>query len=261
MRWAAGLGILCGVAYLAITAFLYSQQTRLIYPAPDMVSPLSAGFEDVVLTTSDGLELRSFYRVAQDGKPTAIYFHGNGGTLYGSVVATEQIAAAGYGLLLVEYRGYGGNAGSPSEEGFYADGRAALAFLKDRGIAEADTVLMGNSIGTGTAVQLATEITPKALLLTAPFTSLPDVASEVLWWLPARLLIRDTYDSKSKLADVTAPVLVLHGSVDELIPYTQGEQLAATSTGAEFQLFDGEGHNLIFTPSVQAAQVEWLAGL
>lgn len=261
MRWLIGIGLLCGAVYIAVTGFLYSQQTQLIYPAPDMISPLPAGFEEVVLTTSDGIELRSFYRPASAGQPTAVYFHGNGGTLYGSLVATEQIAAAGYGLLLVEYRGYGGNAGSPSEDGFYADGRAALAFLRERQIAESDTILMGNSIGTGTAVQLATEITPKALLLTAPFTSLPDVAADVLWWLPVRLLIRDQYDSHAKIGDVNAPILVLHGSADELIPHQQGQALAAETARADFQLFAGEGHNLIFTPAVQAAQVEWLAGL
>lgn len=261
MRWLIGFALLCGIIYAGVAAFLYSQQIRLIYPSPDLVSPLPAGFEEVFLSTTDGLELRSFYRPAEAEQPTVVYFHGNGGTLYGSLVATEQVAALGYGMLLVEYRGYGGNAGTPSEQGFYADGRAALAFLAERDIAEGQIILMGNSIGTGTAVQLATEITPKALVLSVPFTSLPDVASEVLWWLPVRALIRDRYDNQTKIAQIDAPTLIVHGSADTLIPYQQGEALAEASPDAEFILFDGEGHDLIFTSAVQVAQAEWLAAL
>ncbi|MGB7373041.1 alpha/beta hydrolase [Pontixanthobacter sp.] len=261
MHRLTGFVLFCGIIYAGITAILYAQQTRLIYPSPDIVSPLPDGFEEVFLQTADGLELRSFYRRAGAGQPTVVYFHGNGGTLYGSVVATEQVAALGYGLLLVEYRGYGGNAGTPCEQGFYADGRAALAFLTGQDIAKGQIIVMGNSIGTGTAVQLATEISPKALVLSAPFTSLPDAASEVLWWLPVRPLIRDTYDNASKIGQITAPTLIVHGSNDTLIPYQHGEALAEAGPAAEFILFDAEGHDLIFTPAVQAAQAAWLAAL
>ncbi|MDN3646795.1 alpha/beta hydrolase [Pontixanthobacter aestiaquae] len=258
MRWLIGAVSVAVIAYLAVAALLYFQQGRMIYPAPQDVVPLPAGFEEVALETADGLTLRSFYKPADEGRPTAVYFHGNGGTLLGSAAATSRLGQKGYGLLLVEYRGYGGNAGEPSEAGFYQDGRAALAFLEARGVQQDQTILIGNSIGGGTATQMATEIQPKALILVAPFTSVPDVASAALPWVPVHLLVRDQFDNTAKMAKIDAPVLVQHGSADTMIPSVHGETLADMAPNGLFQSFDGAGHDLIFDPAPQSAQYVWL---
>lgn len=261
MRFLIGLIGAIGFAYMAIAALVYFQQSKFIYPAPQEVVPLAEGFDEVELETSDGLKLRAFFRAAKAGMPTAIFFHGNGGTLSGSVIATDRLKREGMGLLLLEYRGYGGNVGEPSEEGFYRDGRAAIAYLQRFGIHQGDIVLIGNSIGGGTATQMATEIMPKALILSSAFTSLPDVASEKMAWLPIRLLAKDKFDNRAKIGGVKAPIFIQHGLSDDLIPPHHGERLAAATTLATFQTFTGAGHELAFLTEPQSTQFYWLMAL
>ena len=247
--------------YALLVVLVWSQQTRLLYPAPQEAVPLSPGFEETELRTADGLRLRAFYLQAQPGKRTVVYFHGNGGSLLGATLETEALADAGLGLLLVAYRGYGGNPGAPSESGLYADGRAAMAFLADREIPARETVLVGNSMGSGVATQIATEFAPAGLVLSAGYTSLPDVAASKMPWLPVRHLMRDHYDNASKLRDLDIPVLVLHGRADTLIPHTHGETLANAAPDGQLVLFEGVGHDLSFHPEPQAAMASWIAAL
>lgn len=244
--------------YFAVMFLAWSFQDRLIYPAPqELVQPVS-GYDLAMLETQDGLQLRAFYRASRRGKPTLVYFHGNGGTLRGSMAANAAMAEAGYGLLLVNYRGYGRNPGEPSEQGFYQDGRAAMTWLTKAGVAPSDTIIAGNSIGSGTATQMASEFAPRALILTAPFTSLVDVASEKVSWLPASLLLRDTFDNADKIGSLGMPILIQHGTQDGLIPVHHGKALADISGSATFQPFENVGHDLVFLPETQAQRLAWL---
>lgn len=249
------------IAYAVMVAILWAMQDRFIYPAPDRIVEPPPGFEIGMLQTDDGLALRSFTRDASQGLPTIVYFHGNGSSLDGALRATQRLGEAGYGLLLVEYRGYGGNPGSPSEQGFYRDGRAAMTWLAQQGIPPAETIVIGNSIGSGTAVQMAAEYGPRALLLTAPFTSLPEVAQDALPFVPARLLMRDRYDNAAKIARLEMPVFIMHGTADNVVPFAHGEELAAIAPAASFVPIEGAGHELSFTARGQAAQLEWLSQL
>ncbi|NJO14030.1 MAG: prolyl oligopeptidase family serine peptidase [Rhizobiales bacterium] len=164
-----------------------------------------------------------------------------------------------YGVLLVEYRGYGGNPGGLREQGFYRDGRAAMAFLAAQGFTPAQTVIVGNSIGSGTAMQMAREYEPAALILSSPFTSLTDAVAEKAPLIPVRLLLRDQFDNADKVQALKAPMLVLHGTADAVVPFAHGKRMAKVGAPATFIPFEGEGHDLTFTPEAQAAQVAWLA--
>lgn len=258
MRWLAGLLAIAAIAYIAVAALLYFQQGRFIYPAPQQIAALPNGFAEARLTTADGLSLRAVYKPASAGMATAVYFHGNGGTLTGSAAATSRLVAQGYGALLVEYRGYGGNPGTPSEEGFYQDGRAAIGFLAKQGIAADQVILIGNSVGSGPAMQLAMEIQPKALIIAAAFTSLPDAAADAIWWLPVSLLMRDRFDNAAKISELTVPVLIQHGRQDSLIAHSHGERLAQLAPDATFETYEIAGHEVIFTPQAQISQIKWL---
>jgi fermentation-respiration switch protein FrsA (DUF1100 family) len=255
------------LAYAAILALLYSQQSRLIYPAPQDVPPLTPGYTEVFLQTDDGLSLRAFYQEAWDGLPTVLYFHGNGGTLAGASVSNRAIAEAGVGVLLVEYRGYGGNAGEPSEEGFYRDADAALRWLEAQEIAPTDTVVIGNSIGSGSATYTTAQLVqrgspPAALILIAPFTSLPEAASDQLWWLPVHAFMRDTFPNQKRLEELSqVPVLIQHGTEDNVVGYSHGQALAQAYAAAEFQSFEGSGHALSFEQRSQKARLEWITDL
>lgn len=258
-RW--GLRILgaLALAYAAMVGGLYAAQDRFIYPAPQTRHNPAPGFAAEMLTTADGLALQAHWRAPAEGRPSIVFFHGNGGSLALAAQEMRGFAAEGYGVLLVEYRGYGGNPGSPSEEGFYRDGRAAMAFLAKRGIAPARTVIVGHSLGTGTASQMAQEFAPAALVLLAPFTSLPDVAAEAMPLVPARWLVRGRFDNLAKVPGLAVPVLILHGTADRVVPFALGERLAGAAPRATFRALGGAGHMISMEAEVQAAQLEWLA--
>jgi pimeloyl-ACP methyl ester carboxylesterase len=195
------------------------------------------------------------YAPAAPGEATVAFFHGNGDQLATVAPVLAGWHAAGLGVLAVEYPGYGGTAGSPSEESIYAAARAALGHLQGAlGVPRAQTVLVGQSLGTGVATQLASEGQGARLLLISPFTSIPDVGQRVFPFLPVRWLVQDRFDSLSKAQKVRCPVLVLHGTRDEVVPFALGERLAAAFPSATFQPVQGAGHNdLLDRPEVEEA--------
>lgn len=243
---------LCGVGLL----FLF--QRTLIYPAPQGPQPMPAGFENVSLKTADKLTIKAAWHPGAPDKPTIIFFHGNGDSLPGAAEATKRLAKAGYGILLADYRGYGENPGEPTEAGLMRDGRAALAFVRQQGIEPERLVIMGASLGTGIATQLATEQSPAALVLVSPYTRLPDVAAAVFPWAPTNRLMLDRFDSIDKMDKIRAPVLVLHARNDKVIPYKQGVALAEALPESTLLSFDDEGHQLQFTAPAQTATIAWL---
>jgi hypothetical protein len=252
--------VLVIAAYLAIVVLLAANQGRIIYPAPPPQG-VPAGYSPIELRTADGLTLVMGYRRAREGLPTVLFFHGNGMVWPEGIYVTDLLASRGYGMLLAEYRGYNGNPGTPSEQGLYHDARAALAFLAAQGVAKSDTVLMGLSVGSGPAVQLATENDVRALILISPVASLPATTNAAYPWLPARWLLRDRYDNLAKLPRVEAPVLILHGDADRLIPRAHAERLAAANPNAEIVLLPGRGHNMAADALVQRLQLEFLERL
>nr|WP_310523360.1 hypothetical protein [Polymorphobacter sp.] len=244
------------IAVIALSALWFFQRS-LIYPAPPSRAIAVPGYSRVTLATDDGLTLTALYRPAAAGRSTLVFFHGNADTLEGSAVAVAGPVAAGHGALLPEYRGYGGNPGTPGEAGFYADGRAALAFLRQNGIADQDIVIVGNSIGSGIATELATTGDFGGLALVSAYTSLPNVVAEALR-LPLGPLVRDRFENLAKLPRVTTPVLVLHGDRDAVIGFAHGRALGAVP-GVRFLAFPGVGHELAYLPQAQAALTTWLA--
>ncbi len=236
-------------------------QRYFIYPAPKGEGRDAPGFEEVLYQTADGLELSAGYRAGSNGMPTIVYFHGNGADWQSSVVATDRLTPAGYGVFAAEYRGYRGNPGSPSEEGLYADGRAAIAWLKARGVSPNQVVLIGNSIGSGVAKQMATEIDARAVVLISPFASLPQGAGEKLWWLPVDLLMLDRFNNLAKMPQITAPILLLHGDADEVIPHHHSQQLAQANPAAELVIFAGAGHDLAWHDKAEQAVLQFLEAL
>jgi fermentation-respiration switch protein FrsA (DUF1100 family) len=233
-------------------------QGALLYPAPQGKPAPPLGFEEIKLVAEDGVQTRAFYRKARAGMPTVLYYHGNGETLSGSLTGTRHLAEAGYGLLLPEYRGYGGQSGTPGEAGFYADGRAALEWLSAQAISADQTIISGYSIGSGTAVQMAVEREPAALILNAPFRSLTGLVSDKFPWLPVSLLLRDRFDSEAKLANFGKPVLMTHGERDTLIPPSNTLSLSKVIKDHEYHWFADLGHNDMYHNAVLERQLEWL---
>ena len=217
------------VAYGALVGGLYLFQRQLLY-FPDKAHPELLGLEklgvrEVTLSTEDGLSHLSWYLPGRPGRPVIVYLHGNGGHIGYRAERLLRLAREGYGVLMAEYRGYGGNPGTPSEAGFYADGRAALGFLDRERVAPNRLVLYGESLGAGVAVELAAQHQIAALILEAPPTSVAEVAQCHFPFVPAARLVTDRFDSLSRIAKVRAPILVLHGERDRVVPVRFGRAL------------------------------------
>jgi hypothetical protein len=251
-------------SYAAVTGGLYAFQRQLMYypstAQPDRVLAGLAEMREVSLRTEDGLDLSAWYREAEPGKPTVVLFHGNAGHIGHRGGKARLFIDVGLGMLLVEYRGYGGNPGSPTEQGLYRDGRAALSFLTARGIPGRHIVLYGESLGTGVAVRVAGERAPRdpvgGLILEAPFTSIADVAAHQYPFVPARYLVKDRFDADRWIAEVAAPLLILHGLEDRIVPVRFGKRLfEAAREPKEARWIAGAGHNDIF---FQGAETEVL---
>lgn len=250
--------------YLLMVGALYALQRPMIFradlsPAPPDLRGIP-GFQEVSYRTEDGLDLRALYRPAAPGGLTLVYFHGNADGLSGSLRVTERLGAEGYGLFLVAYRGYDGNPGSPTERGLYADGRGAMAWLSGHGVPASDTVLVGNSLGSGPATEMAATMAVAGLVLISGYTSLPDVAASAYPFVPVRLLMRDRFDNIGKIGRVSAPILILHGTADWTIPFDHATALAAAAgKRAQVVPFEGSGHELVGSPSLSPVIGRWLA--
>jgi len=176
-----------------------------------------------------------------------VYLHGNAGSLAHRASKVWPYLDRGWGVLLVAWRGYSGNPGRPTEEGLYRDGRAAVGFLDRQGIAPNRIVLYGESLGSGVAVQLATERTPGALVLEAPFSSLVDAGAAHYPIFPVRWVVRDRFDSLAKIGAARAPVLVMHGERDQVVPVGLGRRLLDAAREPKQGVFVPQaGHNDLY---------------
>lgn len=239
--------LFAAAAYGAVVAVATVFQRSLQYfPFGDPGTPAEAGvpeMREVMLSTADGLSLLSWYAPGRDGRATILYLHGNGFNLSARGPLVRPFLDAGFGVLLVSWRGYGGNPGKPTEAGLMEDGRAGLAFLKAEDIPAERIVLYGESIGSGIAVPLAAEARVGAVVLESPFTSAVDVGRKYYWYLPVRWLTWDRYNTAARIAGINAPLLVVHGTADHIIPVEMGKRLfALAAEPKELVLVEGAGH-------------------
>jgi fermentation-respiration switch protein FrsA (DUF1100 family) len=210
--------------------------------------------EEVVLDTSDGERVIVWHVPPRGQKPVVLYFHGNGASLRWRVDRFRTLIADGTGLVALSYRGYGGSSGSPTEPGLLSDASATYAFALTR-YPPARIALWGESLGSGVAVALAAEKPVGHVVLESPFTSAVDVAAGRYWFVPVRLLMKDQFRSDLRIGKVTAPVLVLHGERDRIVPIVLGERLyAMINAPKRFVRFPDAGHNDIGARAVAAAR-------
>ncbi len=233
-------------AVVAVAAFVL--QRRLMYfPDSERVSPASfnlAGVKERSIDAPDGARLVTWHAPATPGQPTLLYFHGNAGNLASRSERLRRFIARGYGVLFLSYRGYGGSTGSPSESANVADGKLAYATLIKDGVAPEDIIVYGESLGSGVAVQVAADNTVGGLVLDAPYTSIVDVAALAYPYLPVRPFMLDRYETMLYLPRVKAPLLVMHGEDDRVIPVGMGKAVyAAANAPKEIVTFPRAGHS------------------
>jgi fermentation-respiration switch protein FrsA (DUF1100 family) len=260
--------ILLAVALMGQAWAFSSLEERSLYH-PDMAgfpkNPLDAivlpdfrvKVQEVYFNTSDNVRLNGWYIPAASGKPSFVFAHGNGGNIGDRWTIVQRLASRGYGVLALDYRGYGRSEGSPSEAGLYRDMEAASNYLlTERQVPYSQQIALGGSIGSGVAVDVATRIPYRAVVLYAAYTSTPDVAAHLrdthqLGWLgvlPLRFIMRQHFDSLSKMHQIQSPLLIMHGENDEMMPLSMPRALygQAASPYKKLLIIPDAGHNDVF---------------
>jgi uncharacterized protein len=274
-----GITLLVVAALLAaFLGLLWLSQRRLIYfPTPGPVPPAASvlpAAEDVTFETADGLRLHGWFVPAaagsgagrpEPGGPAVLVCNGNAGDRSMRAALAAALSRLGLAVLLFDYRGYGGNPGSPSEDGLAADARAALAYLAARPeVDPARVVYFGESLGAAVALRLAAERPPAALVLRSPFVSLVEVGRAHYPVLPVSLLLRDRYDASALVGRLAAPLLVVAGARDRIVPARLSRRLFDAAPQPKRLVVLDAGHNdldLLAGPRLQAELRAFLAGV
>lgn len=252
-RLAVGVSLAYGVTSIALWTqlekrFVFFPVAELLYTPNDV----NLEYEDVRIQTSDGLALQGWFipgKVETGSNVTWLWFHGNGGNLghrIGELALAHHRTEAN--IFIFDYRGYGESEGAPSEKGTYLDSRAVMEYLSSwSDVDPGRIVYLGHSLGAAVAVELALTQPPMAMVLVSPFASVRDMANLTLPFPPIGWLVRNHYDSISRIQQLDVPVLVLHGDQDETVPISQGRKLyEAANQPKRFQVLEGAAHNDTF---------------
>lgn len=252
------------ITYAITLAFLYFNQRNLLY-FPDRTRPNPAdhgaeGVQIITVKTADGLTLEGWYFPPRIGKKVIVHFHGNASTAAARMPRLRPFIESGYGVLLAEYRGYGGNSGAPTEAGLYEDARAYLKFLlESKKLPKDRIVLYGESLGSGVATQMATEFPAAALILEAPFTSVTEVAQKIYFYVTVARLLKDRFESIKKIASINMPLLIVHGDRDRTVPIEFGQKLFdAAREPKQFELITGATHDDLYDHDAAARIIRFM---
>jgi len=261
MRHSSNLGVrlarialrglkIAAVAYCLVLLVLLFLENMLVYPAPRYPEgdwqATWLEHEDVSFNSADGTKLHGWYVEHPQPKAVVLYCHGNGTHVaYIAEFLAEMRDEFQVSIFAFDYRGYGRSEGKPAEKGILEDADAAQEWLAKRaGIETKDVVLMGRSLGGGIALHLAAENGARGVILQNTFTSLHDAAASNYPWVPVRLLMRNRYDSLSRISRYSGPLFISHGTADRIIPFAHGQKLFAAATGPkEFFEIAGGDHN------------------
>ena len=249
-------GVLVGMLWWLQRQMIYFPDASSVPPAGDVIE----GARDVTLRTDDRLELVAWFVPASPGptdrRMAVLVAPGNGGNRFGRAGLAEELRRRGLAVLLMDYRGYGGNPGSPSEDGLTRDATAAAETLEDLGYPPERTIYFGESLGTGVVAALQARRPPAGVVLRSPFTEFADVGSEHYPWLPVRRMLRDRFPVTDHLVDSEVPVTVIYGDQDTIVPTKMSKQVADEAPSlAERVVIEGAGHNdaVMFGPRVADA--------
>lgn len=233
--------------YLLICLGLFLLQKRLLYipGGPPTITPADYGlpYDDLFLTTSDGVRIHAWWIPAGDQRGAVLVAHGNAGNIGYRLPIAWAFHNMGLGVLLFDYRGYGRSEGSPSEEGTYRDAEAAWDWLRNHHFPPERIIGYGESIGGAVIIELAHRRKLAAIITEGTLTSVPDLGAEIYWWLPVRLLSRYRYNARHRIASLHIPVLIIHSPDDEIVPFRHAERLFAAANQPKHFLRTTGGHN------------------
>ena len=229
------------VVYFLVLVFLYFYQRSLLYhPNENNYSgdKISVDIEKVKIQTSDNIELLGWYheKNLKDYK-TLVYFHGNAGSLENRIHKLNHFQDMNINFLIVAWRGFNGNKGKPSEKGLYMDGKSTIDWLIKKGVDEKNLILYGESLGTGVASHLAQNKNYAGVILETPFTSMIDAAKNFYPYIPVNLLLKDKFENYKKVKNINSPILIMHGEVDQIVPFSMGKKIYELANNPKYSYF------------------------
>ena len=236
--------------YVVITVIVYFYQRKLLYHpfSPQITGEgLVHNFETINFKTSDNFVLKGWFHLKNSNKKTILFLHGNAGNLDNRIDKLNSLGSMEINFLIIAWRGYSGNLGSPSEVGLYKDALGAIKWLNEKGISNDQIILYGESLGTAIATEVGQNKNFAGIILEAPFTSMVDMGQKIYPIFPVRFLLKDKYESKNKIKNLKSPILVLHGRKDKIVPFYMGEKIFEMANNPKFKYFtDLDDHMMNF---------------
>ena len=229
------------VVYASVLILLFIFQRSLMYHPDEnnyFGDKLEVDVEKVKIVTSDNIDLLGWFHKKDIKKfKTIVYFHGNAGKLENRIHKLNHFKDMDINFLIIAWRGFSGNKGKPNEKGLYIDGNSTILWLKNLGLKEKDIILYGESLGTGVATEIAQSNNYAGLVLETPFTSMVEAAKNFYPYIPVSLLLKDKYDNQNKIKNINIPVLVMHGEVDQIVPFWMGKKIYEMANQPKFSHF------------------------
>jgi len=224
---------------------------------------LSVNIEKIKIKTDDNIELLGWYHNKDLEKhKTILFFHGNAGSLENRIYKLNHFQEMNVNFLIIAWRGFSGNKGKPSEEGLYKDGNSAIKWLIDKGVAEENIIIYGESLGTGVATHLSQNKNFAGVILETPFTSMIDAAKTFYPYIPVKILLKDKYDNKSKIKNISIPILIMHGEADQIVPFFMGKKIFEIANEPKYSYFTkNDDHMMEFDESLIKALNSFLESL
>jgi len=229
------------VIYSSLLVILFIFQRNLMYHPQEnnyFGDKLKVEIEKVNITTIDNINLLGWFHKKDLNKfKTIIYFHGNAGTLDNRIHKLNHFKDMDVNFLIIAWRGFSGNQGSPSEKGLYIDGQSAINWALKQGVIEEDIILYGESLGTGIATELAQHKNFAGVILETPFTSMINAAKNFYPYIPVNLLLKDRFENFKKIKNINSPVLIMHGEQDTIVPFTMGKTIYQLANEPKYSYF------------------------
>ena len=243
------------IAYIVLIIFIYFYQRNLLYHPSEnnyQGDKIQFDYDEIFIEVDEEIKLKSWIIENNFKKyKTLVIFHGNAGDLSNRIYKLNELYKLDINILLISWRGFSGNKGSPTEQNLYKDAEAAIKWLNEKNINNNQIILYGESLGSGVAVELGKKNNFSSIILESPFTSIENSAKIYYPYLPVRLLLKDRYDSISKIKMINTPILIMHGEKDDVVPISMGKELFEKANSPKHSYFTFEdGHMMEFNPNL-----------
>jgi len=229
------------LTYILILVSIYLFQRNLLYhPSENNYSgdKITISVEKIKIKTKDNIDLTAWYHKKNLNEyKTILFLHGNAGSLENRIHKINHFKDININFLIVAWRGFSGNKGKPTEEGLYEDARSSVRWLKTKGVDEKNLIIYGESLGTGIATEIAQNKNFAGVILESPFTSMIDAGKDKYPFLPVRFLLKDKYESDKKIKNIKSPILVMHGKIDNIVPFYMGKKIYELANNPKYSYF------------------------